>query len=180
MGLFDFFKKDKKEENNYDPTNIKVTDLRKGFVFDYDLKTWVVKEEFLYDWGNNFFSREYKINSGEEEKFLSVEDDDGLFLSVLNKVNVRSVQEDLPEYILKNDRPPKKIVYKNITFYYDSESVGSLKESDEDEAKFISWDFYDEDEKHVLNVEQWGEEEFEASFGQVIKEFEISNILPSN
>ena len=43
---------------------------------------------------------------------------------------------------------------------------------------FISWDYYDAEEKLVACVEQWGEREFEASSGKVVKDFEITSILP--
>ncbi|MFO7863967.1 MAG: hypothetical protein R6U85_08220 [Salinivirgaceae bacterium] len=49
MGLFDLFKSKK---SDYDVTNMKITDLKKGFVFEYDLKTWLVDEEYKYDWGD--------------------------------------------------------------------------------------------------------------------------------
>ena len=44
MGLFNFLKK--KNKPTYDVTNMKVTDLDKDFVFEYNLKNWVVKEVF--------------------------------------------------------------------------------------------------------------------------------------
>ncbi|MEO1099612.1 MAG: hypothetical protein AAFX57_17950, partial [Bacteroidota bacterium] len=62
MGLFDFFKK-KEKEPEYDVTNLKVSDLDHGFILEYDLKTWEVKEVYEYDWGNNNFSQEYMFHS---------------------------------------------------------------------------------------------------------------------
>ena len=53
MGLFDRFKK--KEEPHYDPSNLQIKDLRVGFMFDYDMKTWAIKEEYEYDWGRQLF-----------------------------------------------------------------------------------------------------------------------------
>ncbi|RLD43759.1 MAG: DUF4178 domain-containing protein, partial [Bacteroidetes bacterium] len=38
--------------------------------------------------------------------------------------------------------------------------------------------YYDEKEELYICIEQWDEKEFEASAGIIIKEFEISNILP--
>ncbi len=182
MGLFDMFKKDKKEKS-YDPLNMKVTDLDKGFIFDYDLKTWVVEEVYGYDWGNNYTSKEYKVNSGDEEYFLSVDDDDEVFITLSKKIKIRAIQEDLPEVILEKEAPPKKLVYKDTKFYSDGEEIGEFRwlngYEENDPAKFISWEYFDEDDKLTLCIEQWGEEEFEASYGKVLKEFEISNIIPS-
>jgi len=181
MGLFDLFKKKDKKES-YDPTNIRVTDLDKGFVLEYDLKTWVVDAVFEYDWGDNYFSREYKLDSGDDSLFLHVEEDDELYLTVTRKIKVTMIEEDLPEYIEKNEKAPKKIHYKNKTFYLDgNENPGyfrDLSDQQKDWVELISWDYYDEDDKEYINVEQWGEREFEASAGHAIREFEISNILP--
>ncbi len=179
MGLFDFFKK--KEEPKYDPTNLKITDLEKGFLVDYDLKSWQVVAVYEYDWGNNNFTREYKLDSGDDVAFLHIEEDDELFLTFTRKIKVRSIDEDLPEKILKKEHPPKKIDYQGIKLYRENETPGYFKDSEketDDWDELISWDYYDEAEEHVLNIEQWGEKEFEASFGKIAKEFEFSNILP--
>ncbi|MBI9069993.1 MAG: DUF4178 domain-containing protein [Melioribacteraceae bacterium] len=180
MGLFDFFKKD--ETPGYDPANIKITDLDKGFIFEYDLKNWVVEEVYQYDWGSNYKTKEFKVNSGDEIMFLSVDDDDEIFITISEKIKPRVLKDDLPEYINENDKPPKKLEYKNIKFLYDEESYGYFKQlhtNAEEDAKVISWDYFDDDDKYILNIEQWGDEDFEASFGKVVKEFEISNILPN-
>lgn len=179
MGLFDFLKK--KKEKAYDPTNLKITDLEKGFLVDYDMKSWQVVAVYEYDWGNNNFTREFKLDSGDETAFLHIEKDDELFLTLTRKVKIRAVDEDLPERIIKKERPPKKLSYKGIQFYRDEETMGYFKDTDkstDDWDELISWEYYDEEEKHVLNIEQWGDREFEASFGKVVKEFEFSNLLP--
>ena len=178
MGLFDIFKK--KEEQAYDPTNLKITDLDVGFLVDYNLKSWEVKEVIEYDWGNNNYSAEYKLDSGDDVIFVEVEDDDELFINVNKKIKIRSIDEDLPERIVKKERPPKKLTYKGTKFFKDDESYGyhknRAKKTDEWD-ELISWEYYDEEEKHMLCIEQWGDREFEASFGKVVKEFEFSNIL---
>ena len=71
MGIFDkLFKKDKP---TYDVTDLRVTDLKKKFIFDYDLSSWEVTAEYTYDWGDNYFSKEFKIQSDKETLYLSVE-----------------------------------------------------------------------------------------------------------
>ena len=71
--MFNLFKK--KPEVKYDVTNLSVKDLDLGFIFDYDIKSWVVEEVYEYDWGNNNFAKGFKVNSGDEVAFLGVEDD---------------------------------------------------------------------------------------------------------
>jgi len=176
---FNFFKK--KKEPGYDPLNIRVTDLKLGFIFDYDLKSWEVVEEYTYDWGDNYFSKEYKISTGADILFLSVDEDDILELTLQKKIKLSSIDGDIEGEIINKKIPPKKVIYKGVDYYRDSESPGYFKveNSDKDWVEFISWAYYNEEEDRVLTIEQWDDREFEASYGKVIKEYEISGITPS-
>lgn len=184
MGIFDIFNKNKKPD--YDPLNVKVTDLRLGFVFDYNLESWIVKEEYEYDWGDNCFTREFKITNGDKTAYLHVEDDDEVKITISDKIKIRKIDEDLPEYIRSNGESRTKLVYNNKTYFLDKESPGFYrdvakspdKNKDESWTEFISWDYYDESEKFAISIEQWGENEFDASVGEIIEEFKISNIIP--
>ncbi|MDN5200121.1 DUF4178 domain-containing protein [Fulvivirgaceae bacterium BMA10] len=184
MGLFDLFKK-KESEPEYDPTNLKITDLKKGFLVDYEMDSWIVKEEYEYDWGNHYFTREFQLDNGKELIYLYVDDNEELELSVSRKVKIRAINEDLPEEIINNERPPKKIVYEDVKYLLDEESAGYFRDvadGDGDDAwsELISWEYYDKSEKLILNVEQWGEREFEASIGKSVEAYEFSNILPGS
>ncbi|MCW3805006.1 DUF4178 domain-containing protein [Plebeiibacterium marinum] len=179
MGIFDIFKK---REPHYDSTNIQVKDLDVGFVFDYDLATWEVKAIYEYDWGDNYFTREFKITDGKTNQFLSLAEDDELELSISQKVKVRALDDSLTETLHHQQKPPKKITYKGIAYYLENEAPGYFHDIAKGETweEFRSWDFEDEDGVNILCIEQWDEKEFEASVGKKIKEFEISNILPSS
>ncbi len=180
MGLLNYFKKDKP---SYDSTDIRLTNLDVGFVFDYDLSTWEVKEVYEYDWGDNYFTVEFKIDNGEEIAYLAVEDDDELEIILSKKIKIRTVGEDIPEHISQHQKPPVKIEYENREFLLDGETPGYFRRADtgnEQWDEFIAWNYFDKDNEFNLTIEQWGETEFEASFGKVLKEFEISNILPNS
>ena len=179
MGLFDFFKK-KETESTYDVSNITVLDLQVGFIFEYDLSTWEVQEASQYDWGDDYFTSEYKISDGNRVLFLSVEDDDELFLSLTEKVKVRVLGEDIPEYIAKNEKAPSKITYNGKDYFLESENPGYFNELGSEEwAELISWDYEDKAGEDILSIERWGDFEFEAAVGKNIEEYEISNILPN-
>ena len=183
MGLFDAFKK-KEKDPSYDPSNITITDLDEGFVFEYDLKTWKVEEAYEYDWGSNYFSKEFKISDGSETLFLEVEEDDELEVSLHKKVKVPVIDPDLPDRMVKKGKPPKKLKYQGVTYYRDEESPGYFRNMADDKeekdswSELISWSFYDENEEKILTIEQWGERQFEASQGEYIEPYEVSNILP--
>ena len=179
MGLFGLFKK--KKGSSYDPSNIKVTDLAQGFVFEYNMSTQEVKEEYEYDWGENFFSKEYKINNGEETLFLSVEDDDELSLVMTKKIKLRKIDSDVADSIMKFNEAPREIMYEGKKYFLEKESPGYFRDISNDASdwdEFVSWDYYDDSEELYICLEQWDEKEFEAAAGITIKEFEISNILP--
>jgi hypothetical protein len=178
MGLFDFLKK---KESHYDSTNIRVHDLDVGFIFEYDLSTWVVEAIYEYDWGDNYFTREFKVSNGSETCFLGVEEDDGIQLSLMKKKKVRAIATDLPETLMNKQQPPKKITCDGVDYYLEKESAGYFHDiaKGDNWEEFRSWDFEDEEGKHLLCIEQWDEKEFEAAIGISLKEFEISNILPA-
>lgn len=180
--MFGLFKKKPEEPKrpDYDPTNIKITDLRKGFILEYDLKTWEVNGEFEYDWGGEFFTYEYQLVSADDSIFLSVEDDDEVTCIVCRKINFGRLPDEVEDNLLKHNKPPKRIEYDGRTYFRESERPGyfSNVHDEAESSEFISWEYYDETEKYLLAVEQWGEAEFEAAVGEVVPADRFSNILP--
>jgi len=180
--MFDFFKK-KKEEPSYDITNITLKDLDFGFILDYDMKSWVVKEVYEYDWGDNNYSKEYKIDSGDEVGFLSIEDDSELNISLTKAIKIRKIDEDIIEEVLKNERAPNKIHYEGVTYYLDSDSAGycrDLGKETEDWEELFSWEYLDENEEKIISITQWDERTFEAYAGIVLEPYKFSNIIPGS
>ncbi len=176
---FNLFKNKKK--TNYDPLYIQVTDLKKGFVFEYDLKEWQVDAEYTYDWGNNEFSKEFKISSGDDMKFLSVEEDDEIEVILFEKIRLSKIKENIQDEIAGNNKPPDTITFQQHKYFFENECPGYFKEegSRKEWMELISWDYYNEAGDKIITIEQWGEREFEASFGKLLKSFEISNIIPA-
>jgi len=179
MGVFDFLKK--KKEPAYDVTNLSVKDLDEGFVFDYNLKSWVVKEVYQYDWGKNVFSKEYKIDAGDETAFLSVSDEGELYLTLTNPIKIQLLGDGLREQIRKNEAAPDKLNYEGVTYYLDEDSAGYFNDitaKNPDWEELVSYEYLNEDETLVLGISQWDERNFDAYAGKVIKPYEISNITP--
>ncbi|MFY0593406.1 DUF4178 domain-containing protein [Roseivirga sp.] len=178
MGVFDFLKK--KKEPKYDVTNLSVKDLDEGFVFDYNLKSWVVKEVYQYDWGKNIFTKEYKIDSGDEVAFLSVSDNGELDLSITKSIKMQELGDGIREEIRKKEAPAE-LEYEGTKYLLDEDSAGyfndvTAKSSEWEEL--ISYDYLNEEETLCISITQWDERNFEASAGNVIQHFEISNITP--
>jgi hypothetical protein len=180
MGIFDIFKKKTEDEQpHYDPTNIKIIDIRKGWLFDYDLKTWEVMEEFEYDWGDNIFTYEYKIQAGTETLYLFIEDNGGIYCTFTTKIKFARLGETVEQSLLDHHKPPTEITYDGIKFFRESESPGFFRSlEDEDSVEVVLWEYFDESETRILLIHQWDETDFEASVGVIEKESEIANILP--
>ncbi len=179
MGLADFFKK--KKEPTYDITNIQVQDLDVGFVFDYNMEPWTVEAIYEYDWGDECFTREFRVNNGTERRFLSLDDDDGeLTLALMQKVKVRSIKSFLPELLVEEQKPPKEIEYNGVLYYLEEEASGYFNDMAKGDhwEEFCSWSFEDKEGKQLLCIEQWDTKEFEASVGVKVHDFEITNLLP--
>ncbi len=177
--MFNLFKK--KEEPKYDVTNLSLNDLDTGFVFDYDMKSWVVEETYEYDWGNNNFSKEFKVNSGDEVAFLSVEDDGDMNLSMVKAIKMRTIDEDLHEEIVKNKKPPKQIHYLKEQYFLENDAAGYFRDCSketEDWEELLTWEYYNEAEDKIVCITQWDEHNVDASAGLVLKEHQISEIIP--
>jgi hypothetical protein len=179
MSFFSNLFKGKEEEPN--PFNRGPLDLDQGFIFEYDLSSWEVQAVYEYDWGDEDFSKEFKVSDGAKTYYLSVEDDDELELIWSTKIGVRAIEEDIAAEIESKDRPPEVIHYLGKSYSLDEESGGFFHEkgsSEEAWAEFMVWDYYDKKEEETISIEQWGPRSFEASHGKVLEAHEISDILP--
>lgn len=178
--MFSRFFNKKKEEPAYDPSDLRLTDLKKGFMVDYDLQSWQVMAEYEYDWGGGFISKEFKLDSGSESLYLHVEEDDELELSISKKAGIKRFEEDIRAHFSEHDEPPKAVTLDGKQYHRTEESAGYFRDaSREGWSEMISWTYEDDDEEAFVNIERWGEEEFEASQGVYAREFEFSNILPN-
>jgi hypothetical protein len=182
--MFGLFKKKTQEvpQLHYDPTSISVLDIRKGFLLDYDFKTWEVAEEYEYDWGNNRFSHEFKIVCGNESYYLRVEQSQHTVCYLTKKLRFTKLGEYVENHIKQEEKPPREITYEGIRYVRERESPGyfrSIEEAPEDAAEMLSWEYMDDAESRILIIDQWDVAEFEALIGIIIAETAISNILPN-
>lgn len=173
MGLFDFFTK--KDEPQAERT---LLSLKKGDILDYYLKSWEVKSVGEYDWGNNIFSKEYELDSGDEQVFLHVTEN--MKCSVTKEVPIATVNSDIKNRIVDTDEPQREFSYKGVIYALFESGQGYYTEDDDDGSEFVSWDFTDSEEKHLLSISRWGEMDIVAFAGEFVKAIEFSNIIPKS
>ncbi len=177
--VFGWFKKKKEEEEPlYDPANVRVTDLVKDAFLDYDLKTWQVTEVYEYDWGDDFFTDEFQLKTADETFYLHLEVDDELECTMMRKINLFEIDEDIPQYVQQNNTAPTRITYEGETFYRESEGIGYFRNIEDDNwQELVSWSYYNKSKDKLVGIDQWGEHQFSAAAGKVVQEFEFSNII---
>jgi len=180
MGIRDFFKKDKPKQP--EPiTDITLSTMKKGYLVDYDLKTWEVTAANYYTWGDeNDISHEWQLTSADEIVYLEKEIDDEVAWNKSRKIAFSSLSESVKEFLLKTGDPPNKIVLNGVTYHQEEMAGGHFfKNGQGPGQQMISWSYEDDDGRGYLVIEQWGETSFEASLGEPVEEYEFSNILPN-
>lgn len=184
MGLFDFFKKkDTKEEyTRPDFTDLFVTDLETGYVLNYDLKTWVVVEHIEYDWGDEQFSQEFKIDNGEEVATLFVEEADDVAISIVRDDNSAELLPAWIELFKQVGTPQQELTYNGTTFKYSSESAAycrNITTQPEVWRELMLYTYLDSTNRYCISIEQWNDNDFDISCSKQIADYEISSIYPS-
>lgn len=174
-----FFNK-KKEEPEIDPLHdLVLSKMKKGWMLDYDLKTWEVIAVHKYDWGDGEVTREWELNSANETLFLEIDIEDGGTYSLCKKVPIGKIGGNIKSYMQEHDDPPSQINYMGETFYLDEEGAGLFHENGApEEQEMLYWDFVDEKDEKFVTIEQWSETEFEAYEGWYAEEYQFTNILP--
>ena len=177
MGFKDLFKKAKPQ---IDPmTELTLSNLKEGYFLDYDLKTWEVTACNVYDFSEGDKAREWQLKSSDETVYLELESDDEDYWSLSRKVPFESLGDGLKEHIQQQEDPPDEIEFKGTTYYQEETAGGHfLKGGQEPGQEFLRWSFADESGKKLLEIAQWGENDFEASVGEVVEEYQFMNILP--
>ena len=178
MGLKDFF--GKKSGESIDPLkDLTLSKLKPGYIIDYDMKTWQVTAYNKYEFEDGYKAEEWGLNSGDEICYLERSEDDEVEWSLSKKIPIGAIEGDIRKYIIDNDDPPAKLVYKGKTYYLEESGPGYFYEGGNEPGKeFIYWEFIDEADKHFISIEQWGETEFEAAEGFAVEEYQFTNILP--
>lgn len=179
MKIRDFFKKNQKDE--LDPlSDLSLAKLKRGYLVDYDLKTWEVSAYSYYDWSEGDISHEWQLRSGDEVVYLEMESDDEEEWSLNRKIAFGRLDSQIKKKIIETGDPPEKIVFEGSTYYMEETAGGRFyRDGGQGHGReVLQWSYQDDEGQSYLSIEQWGEEEFEASTGEPVEEYQFTNILP--
>ncbi len=169
----------RKKKIGYNPTDLTLQNLLKGYVLNYDLKSWEVIYEGQYDW-----------NSGESDKIyrLSSEDNDSLLLYVDKEMGLVTpyIEEKLQSNdvqafaMLKPESAPAELKFSDKIYRKRDYSRGKFFTSDSDNfAELGQWFYVSSDSQSSLRIVQFSEGEVSVYTGKLAQAYEFTNILPS-
>ncbi len=175
-----FWKKWFGNKEELDPLkDLVLSKLKVGYLLDYDMKTWEVAAHNRYDWGEDDFSDEWELRSGDESKFLEREEDDEVEWTLTRKIPIEELGSGIGDYIKEHDDPPGELNYQGKQFHLEGSSGGRFHKGGKDAYdEFLSWEYVEETDEYVLTIEQWSETSFEATHGKYVEEYQFTNILP--
>jgi hypothetical protein len=169
----------KKSKAEIDPLrDLTLSALKVGYLLDYDLKTWEVKSYHTYNFDGDL-AEEWELDSGDDQCYLERTKDDEVEWVITRKIPLSELGEGIGEHIRKHEDPPKEIVYQGTRFSLEESGAGYYYRGGKGTGEeMIYWDYTDSSEEKVLSIEQWGENEFDASVGLCVQEYQFTNILP--
>jgi hypothetical protein len=181
MGLKDWFGK-KRSEPAPDPlADLSLARMKKGFMVDYDLKTWQVEAVNIYDWGGGEKTTEWQLRSHDDTIYLELDADDEEEWSVSRPIRFSQLGREIRSQIRNAGNPPDEIVFEDTRYYLEESSDGRyFKDGKGPSDEFTQWEYWDDSEDKFLCIEQWDDNEFEASAGFSVEEYHFSNILPTH
>lgn len=179
MGLLDFFSKKKTPEKDI-IKDLTLSKMKKGFMVDYDMKTWEVTAYNIYDWGKGDRSHEWQLNSHDDMIFLELEEDDGQVWTVSRKIDYGRLDPNIRSHILDTGDPPSEIQFEGVTYYMEEMAGGHFYRDGSGEGQeMLRWSYENDAGTAYLEIEQWGEQEFEAGTGIPAESYQFTNILPA-
>lgn len=168
-----------REKPGIDPLALSLADLKKGYLVDYDLKTWQVETHNTYDFDGDR-AEEWELYSGDDRIYLEGEKDDEYEWAISRKIEFSALGKDVKDHLTEHHDPPQDIIYDGTRYGLEESGAGHFFPDGRVEGdEVIYWNYEDQTGKKLLNLEQWGEAEFEASVGQTVQDYEFRNILPT-
>jgi len=166
----------------YDPVALTVENLEKGFMVDYDFKTWDVISEVLFDWLNNGSDRCFKLASDTKSMIINLRKDGGHLIAIhFEPVSLFALDQKLEAEIKLRDKPSNIIQYKDTTYYRETTKNGLffiLKPISI--AKKVSvWEYYDDSRERIVRIENYGKEGVKAFSGKLVSPLDFTDILPN-
>lgn len=174
--MFNFFKKKQPPPT---PASLALQDMQRGYLFDYDMRTWQVLAVHNYVYGKHHKATEWEVEHSNERCFLQCSRDDEVSWCWGAKINLHEITPDVRKSIIDTEDPPNTVTLQEQQYHLEESGTGLFyRQQGEDAAEFIYWELIDAQDKNFITIEQWGETDFTASFATHVERWQFSNVLP--
>jgi CO dehydrogenase/acetyl-CoA synthase beta subunit len=170
MGLFDFLKGKKKDDDQQKPIARNVLNLQVNDIVTYDLEDYIVVGKIVYSDSGYEWSA-YQIKGDTRSVWLSAEMDDQLEVGIYERVQTKI-----------STKIPDELQVEGITYYLEEQGFATIKEAVGQAGAAVGqrveyWEF-ESDNEDYLSIEKWGGD-MEVSKGYSITEKELKIIAGS-
>jgi len=170
----------RQKQTEYNPTNLTLKNLLKGYILSYNLKNWEVIYEAQYDWENGESDKLYRF-SGEDNSdiILYVREEMGLIIPYLeNRLQTNSATQAFAK--LDVQTAPLELDFDGTKFRKQNYTEGKMFVSGSaNYTELVQWFYVGENTHKSLRIIQFKHGEVTLFAGKKSKEVEFSNILPS-
>lgn len=166
---------------NYDPVALTVENLAKGFMVDYNFKTWDVISEIQFDWQSGDSDRCFKLASDTKTMIVNLRKDSGHLDAVhFEPVSLFAIDPKLEAEIKMRNKPGNVIYYKDDTYYRETSKNGLffVLNIASPAKKVAVWEYFDESRNQLIRIENYGKEGIKSFIGKIVSPLDFSEILP--
>ncbi|GAA4847249.1 TM2 domain-containing protein [Algivirga pacifica] len=164
----------------FDPTDLRLENLEKGFMIDFETETWEVLEKQQMDWQNDESHFFYHLIHGSQERYLYLHR--GRYFTkhyLMKSVNKFILHENLEALVAGHKRPPNILEYEGASYYKEAHHYGfGFDHNHPSGIKEDSWIYYDEQQQNVLLIVLKGKSEVKTYAGKIKDAEEFIDILP--
>lgn len=170
----------RRKEVKYNPTNLTIKNLLKGFVLTYNLKSWEVIYEAQYDWANGESDKLYRL-SGEDNSHILVyvREEMGLLTPFIED-KLQSNEQTQAFGKLNAQTAPTELDFNDDHYRKLNYSAGKMFVSgSQNFSEMAQWFYVSAATEKSLRIVQFTHGEVAVFMGKQAKEMEFTNILPS-
>lgn len=169
------------EQPQFDPTNLTLSNLRTGYLLDYDFKTWEVESINQYDWDFGGSQRETKLADVATGQAVYLHQERDRLLTVSKRVNIHSIDANLEGEIAQSRRPYNILTYQGISYYKENTHEGKVYSSKNKSQTGIQvnvWEYFDGKRQQYIRIAQTSNAQLYCTIGKIVNEIDFTDILP--
>ena len=174
-------RQEEKEETQFDPTNLTLSNLRTGYLLDYDFKTWEVDSINQYDWDFGGSQREIKLSDVSTGQAIYLHQERDRLLTMSKRVNIHSIDANLEGEIAQSRRPYNILTYQGVSYYKENTHEGKVYSSKNKSQTGIQvnvWEYFDGKRQEYIRIAQTSNNQLYCTIGKIVNEIDFTDILP--